>query len=71
MNRLALAWCLKNPNVSTTILGASKVEQLADNLKALEVLHANGTYDKIMAKWQLSDVRLDKPGINLMKTNPI
>lgn len=40
-------------------------------LKALNVLHENGTYDKIMAKWQLNDVRLSKPGINLMKTNPI
>jgi aryl-alcohol dehydrogenase-like predicted oxidoreductase len=31
---LALAWTLKNPNVSTTILGASKTEQLKENLKA-------------------------------------
>lgn len=36
--RLALAWCLKNPNVSTVITGASKVEQLKDNLQALEVV---------------------------------
>jgi voltage-dependent potassium channel beta subunit len=35
---LAIAWCIKNPNVSTAILGASKKEQLTDNLKALEVL---------------------------------
>lgn len=35
---LALAWTIKNPNVSTAILGASKVEQLEENLKALEVL---------------------------------
>ncbi|MGA8120183.1 ABC transporter substrate-binding protein [Rouxiella badensis] len=40
-------------------------------LKALNVLYENGTYDKIMARWELSDVRLAKPGINLMKTNPI
>jgi voltage-dependent potassium channel beta subunit len=33
---LSLAWCLKNPNVSTVILGASKVEQLKENLKCLE-----------------------------------
>ncbi|MBZ0245808.1 MAG: aldo/keto reductase [Cyclobacteriaceae bacterium] len=33
---LALAWCLKNPNVSTVILGASKVEQLRENLKSIE-----------------------------------
>jgi voltage-dependent potassium channel beta subunit len=32
---LAIAWCLKNPNVSTVILGASKVMQLQENLLAL------------------------------------
>ena len=31
---LAIAWCLKNPNVSTVIVGASKVAQLEQNLKA-------------------------------------
>jgi voltage-dependent potassium channel beta subunit len=36
--RLALAWCLKNPHVSTVITGASRVEQLTDNLQALEVV---------------------------------
>jgi len=33
---LAVAWCLKNPNVSTVILGASKVRQLAKTLTASE-----------------------------------
>ncbi len=33
---LAIAWCLKNPNVSTVILGASREEQLRENLRALE-----------------------------------
>ena len=33
---MALAWCLKNPNVSTVILGASKEAQLKENLKASE-----------------------------------
>ncbi|MBA2249514.1 MAG: aldo/keto reductase [Chitinophagaceae bacterium] len=33
---LSLAWCIKNPNVSTAILGATKKEQLLENLKALE-----------------------------------
>jgi voltage-dependent potassium channel beta subunit len=37
MPLLALAWCLKNPNVSTVILGASKVVHLEENLKALEI----------------------------------
>ncbi|MGZ4079716.1 MAG: potassium channel beta subunit family protein, partial [Bacteroidia bacterium] len=36
--RLALAWCLKNKNVSTVITGASKVEQLKDNLSAIEIV---------------------------------
>jgi voltage-dependent potassium channel beta subunit len=38
MARLAIAWCLKNPNVSTVILGASKVSQLEDNLQALDLV---------------------------------
>ena len=32
----SIAWCLKNPNVSTVILGASKVPQLVENLQAVE-----------------------------------
>lgn len=36
--RLGIAWCLKNPNVSSVILGASKVEQLTENLGALDVV---------------------------------
>ena len=35
---LSIAWTLKNPNVTTTILGATKQEQLTENLKALDVL---------------------------------
>ena len=37
MTQLALAWAAKNPNVSTVILGATKVEQIVDNCKAIEV----------------------------------
>jgi len=35
---LAIAWCLRNPHVSSVILGASRVEQLLQNLQALAVL---------------------------------
>jgi len=35
--QLALAWCLKNPNVSTVITGASRVSQVEENLKAAEI----------------------------------
>ncbi len=38
MAKMALAWVLKNPNVSTVILGASRPEQLQENLKALDVV---------------------------------
>jgi voltage-dependent potassium channel beta subunit len=37
MAQLALAWCLKNPNVSSVITGASKPEQVRENMKALDV----------------------------------
>ena len=35
---LSIAWTIKNPNVTTAILGATKKEQLTENLKALDVL---------------------------------
>lgn len=38
LSQIALAWCLKNKNVSTVILGATKVSQLKENLKCLEVV---------------------------------
>lgn len=34
LSQLAIAWCLKNPFVSTVITGASRVEQVHENLKA-------------------------------------
>ena len=36
--QLGIAWCLKNPNVSSVILGASKLEQLENNLASLSFL---------------------------------
>jgi voltage-dependent potassium channel beta subunit len=36
--KLAIAWCVKNPNVSTVILGASKPEQLRETLTSLDVV---------------------------------
>lgn len=38
MAQLAIAWCLKNPHVSTVITGASRVEQLRENLRALDIV---------------------------------
>ncbi len=34
--RLSLAWCLQNPRVSTVITGASRVEQVRENMTALD-----------------------------------
>jgi voltage-dependent potassium channel beta subunit len=36
--QLAIAWCAVNPHVSTVITGASRVEQVHENMRALEVL---------------------------------
>jgi len=38
LSHLSLAWCLTNPNVSTVITGASRVEQVKENMKAIDAL---------------------------------
>lgn len=38
MTHLSIAWCLKNPHVSTVILGASRLSQLENNLKSLDIV---------------------------------
>jgi voltage-dependent potassium channel beta subunit len=40
MAQMALAWCARNPRVSTVITGASRPEQVRENLQALDVLEA-------------------------------
>jgi len=35
--QLAIAWCTKNPRVSTVITGASRPEQVVENMKALDI----------------------------------
>lgn len=37
VGQLALVWCVKNKNVSTVLLGATKPEQLQENLGAIDV----------------------------------
>lgn len=37
LSQLAIAWCLLNPNVTSVITGATKLEQLTENLGALDV----------------------------------
>jgi len=38
LSQLSLAWCAANPHVSTVITGASRVEQVAENLAAVDVI---------------------------------
>ncbi|WP_295234619.1 aldo/keto reductase [Sediminibacterium sp.] len=51
---LSIAWCIKNPNVTTAILGATKKEQLIDNLTALKAVEllTSEVIDKIEAIMQ-------------------
>jgi voltage-dependent potassium channel beta subunit len=48
---LAIAWCLKNPNVTSVILGASRPEQITQNLQALDLLERldDGALERIEA----------------------
>ena len=59
--QLCLAWCIMNKDVSTALIGASKVEQVEENLKALDV----------MKKWtpevekKIEEVMQNKPETDL------
>lgn len=55
--QLALAWCLKNPNVSTVITGASRPEQVIENMAALDVVPK--LTDEVMAR--IEDILQNKP----------
>ena len=51
--QFSLAWCLQNPAVSTVMTGASRVEQLHENMKAMEFVDSftpevMATIDRIM-----------------------
>ena len=57
MAEMALAWTLKNPNVSTVITGASKPEQVIQNMKALDAV--DKLSDEVMEK--IEDILDNKP----------
>ena len=54
VHHMALLWCLKNPHVSTVILGASRLEQLTDNLASLDAM-ALMTHDVMAAIEEIVD----------------
>ncbi len=58
LSNLAIAFCIKNPNVTSAILGATKKEQLLENLKALEVVGL--LTDEVMQKIE-----------NIVETKPV
>ena len=55
--QLSIAWCIKNPDVTTAILGASKKEQLLENLKAADAVEKLST--EIMNR--IEDIVQTKP----------
>ena len=57
MAALSIAWCIKNPDVTTAILGASKKEQLLENLKAVQIKEKLTT--EVMQK--IEDIVKTKP----------
>jgi aryl-alcohol dehydrogenase-like predicted oxidoreductase len=57
---LAIAWCLKNENVASIIMGASKPEQVADNVKSLELIPK--LTPEIMA--EIDEVMENKPALD-------
>jgi voltage-dependent potassium channel beta subunit len=50
--QLALAWCVRNPHVSSVITGASKVEQVRQNMTALDVVPL--LTDEVLARIELA-----------------
>jgi voltage-dependent potassium channel beta subunit len=59
LTHLALCWCLKNKNVSTVILGASKVSQLEENLKCYDAMPK--LTDEVMNK--IEEILQNKPKV--------
>ncbi|MCI4670388.1 MAG: aldo/keto reductase [Bacteroidia bacterium] len=57
MVHLALLWCWKNSHVSTVILGASRVSQLEENLKAFD--HKDKMTDEVMGR--IDEILQNKP----------
>jgi len=55
--QMSLAWCLKNPNVSTVITGASNAEQVTENMKALDIVDKLNS--DVMQK--IEDILQNKP----------
>ena len=62
LSALSIAWCIKNPHVTSAILGATKKEQLLENFEALEALKKL-TPEVIE---QIENILQNKPSLDLM-----
>jgi len=60
--QLAIAWCLKNPDVSTVITGASRVEQVHQNMKSLDVVPR--LTEDVMSR--IEEILQNKPFLDIM-----
>lgn len=61
-SQMALAWCLKNERVSSIITGASRPEQIVENVQALKILdkltpEVMAEIDEIAGKVELAPAR--------------
>ena len=57
LSQFSLAWCAKNPNVSTVITGASTADQVRENMKALDVipLLTDEIMERVDLVWLMGD----------------
>jgi polar amino acid transport system substrate-binding protein len=66
---------LPSPLIPRQYIGiaiAKENKELQDAmLAALKAIHEDGTYDKVLEKWNLTDLALDEPGFNLATSRPI
>jgi hypothetical protein len=63
--QLSIAWCTKNPRVSTVITGASRPEQVVENMKALDVIpllcRPKPPFCGSHTDWSVEPIELDPP----------
>ncbi len=60
--QVALAWVLREPQVSSAITGATRIEQLEENLKALEVTLSDAQWKEVEAAIEGTETRVGAPG---------
>ena len=62
LSALSIAWCIQNPHVTTAILGATKKQQLVENLEAVAVLKLLN----VEVNQKIEAILQNKPTLDLM-----